>query len=268
MDGMSASAGNQELYVRESYTKHQWRFGGATVGAIVSMAVVVCAVVALFFAFYSISQAQMGTFALYHSVKVLVIGAVVTGLGTILTIKTTKKAAIEHEKLTKCTDKEFMDERLVQRQESISERLNSAQSFEAKSVGSLYHEDDNVVRMAMVADLRKSFETGLTHGFLGTILIIVSVVIFSMSLSSITAGVTTGNAMISVWLACGVAGGVASGGLLYHGVDLSIDTYKRKKAAQDLGDGENRAVLEAYQRKLGLHSEQPQQKLDKYEISV
>ena len=118
------------------------------------------------------------------------------------------------------------------------------------------------MRMAMVADLRKSFETGLIHGFLGTVFTVVSVVIFSMSLSSIAAGVTTGNAMIGVWLACGVAGGVASGGLLYHGVDLSIDTYKLKKAAQDLGDGENRAVLEAYQRNLGLHSDQLKQKLN------
>ncbi len=117
----------------------------------------------------------------------------------------------------------------------------------------------NSVGRALLDDLEKSSDKSKERGLLGVVLVIVALVMFTMVISALATGVTTGNAMIGVWLISSVAALGIGSALVLSGVNHLLHWRSRSEAARDLSNSD---TLESHLRALGKHPDQLQAKIE------
>ena len=222
-----------------------------------SIVLTVAAVSAVFFATYALAYGGLGTFSLYNSVKVLIIGTVVAGLGAILTVRMAKKVFHTREEMKASDDqidaKAQKELKLLTSQLKDANKLPEVNSMSLKAAS--YNRDGEVINSVgkdLLDDLQKSSDKSKERGLLGVVLVIVALVMFTMVVSALATGVTTGNAMMGVWLFSSIAGLGIGGALVVSGVKHHLDGKSRSKEG----------TVVNHLRALEKHPDQLQAKID------
>ncbi len=255
-----------DSYIQDVRHQASFNYKLGVAGLVFSVVLIVVAVSAVIFAAYALAHGGVGTFALYHSVKILVIGSVAAGLGAILTVRMAKKNSQAREEMRANEDDGLMRKKAESELQLLQSQLREATIICWADSGSLtdltYRRGEgevNSVGRALLEDIEKSSDKSKERGLLGVVLVIVALVMFTMVISALATGVTTGNAMIGVWLISSIAVVGIGSALVYSGFNHLLHRRSRSEAAKDLSDSD---ALESHLRALGKHPSQLQAKID------
>lgn len=232
---------DQQKYI--SAVKWKWR--GTVAALVVSTALTVASVAGAIIAVYAMINTPGSSYALYHSVKVILLGSLGAGFGVVIISRLARYATKVYRELQETKDSENVEKILKAKQQQNEIVEGEIDEIKRKEEGKLEELKDNPSACEILEDIKRDKYGGGELALLGTVVLITVVVMIAFGYTSVASGGLISHDLSWVWLGCGV-GGVIGAGLFVYGISEARSARKMAEAVADLSIEAHRQLIAAH----------------------